>query len=814
MSPFPIVMTALALSAAAAGADTVTAVKEPSSGTPLYTANRAPLVPSKLIKLPIGAIKPGGWLAGMLAGECDGMTGHLNEISPWCKFENNAWSDPQGAGKNGWEELPYWLKGFGDLGYVTGDPRVLAEAKRWIDAILVNQDADGFIGPRGLKTALDGKADLWPAMPILNALQSWYEHSGDERVLPYLTRYFRWEMDYPAEKMVAGYWPNVRIGDNIESVLWLYNRTGEPFLLDLAAKLHRRGARWDGGVINWHGVNVSQGFREPAMFWLASGDPAHLAAAYKNYDKVMALYGQMPGGGFAADENARPGYHDPRQRFETCSIVEFMHSFELLARFTADTKWADRCEELAFNTLPAALTPDQRALHYLTCANQVQLDRGNKSPGIQNGGCMFAYSPGAVYRCCQHNVSMGWPYFAEELWYATADRGLLAMLHAASSVTAKVGADGAKVDLTASGDYPFSDTITYKLLTAAPVRFPLYLRVPQWSGAPMLTINGAAVAVSAEPGWYLKIDRQWADGDTVTVQFPMSIKIRTWNANHDAVSVDRGPLTYSLKIDEDWRTIKTADLYPDYEVYPKSAWNYGLVLDGGDPAKSFTLAAKPGPLATQPFKPDAVPLSLTAAARRIPGWQVDHNNLLTTLQASPVRSEEPQETVTLIPMGAARLRLAALPVIGAGPEAHEWAAPGPAAVSASHCFENDSVDAMINGSQPKSSKDTDIPRMTWWDHRGSTEWVQWNFPKARTISATQVYWFDDTGIGACRVPQSWRVLVKVGDAWQPVEDQSPAGVEPDKYNKVTFKPVETTAMRLEVVLQPGWSGGILQWQVQ
>ena len=120
-------------------------------------------------------------------------------------------------------------------------------------------------------------------------------------------------------------------------------------------------------------------------------------------------------------------------------MVEFMHSFEMLTKITGDPIWADRCEEIAFNSFPAALTPDWKGLHYLTSANQVQLDAGNKAPAIQNGGTMFAYSPHERYRCCQHNVSHGWPYYAEELWLATHDHGLAASLYADSEVSARVG---------------------------------------------------------------------------------------------------------------------------------------------------------------------------------------------------------------------------------------------------------------------------------------------------------------------------------------------------------------------------------------
>jgi hypothetical protein len=135
-------------------------------------------------------------------------------------------------------------------------------------------------------------------------------------------------------------------------------------------------------------------------------------------------------------------------------------------------------------------------------------------------------------------------------------------------------------------------------------------------------------------------------------------------------------------------------------------------------------------------------------------------------------------------------------------------------VSASYCNPGDTVEAMLEDPEPKNSNDHSIPRFTWWDHRGSAEWVQYDFGKPRKVAAVAVYWFDDTGLGSCRVPASWRVLYKEGDEWKQAEDPSECGVKPDTYNRVTFKPVQTTALRLEVQLQPGFSGGILRWKVE
>ncbi len=648
-----------------AGFGQVDLVERPimASTNSFYAGNRPPLAPSPFYKLPIGAITPGGWLRRQLELERDGMTGHLEQISPWLDFAKSSWADPQGRGKFGWEELPYWLKGYGDLGYVLKDPAIIAEAKKWIEAVLATQREDGWFGPRELLTGLDGKPDLWPNMLMLNVLQSYYEAVGDPRAIELMSRYFKWENALPVSAFGEGYWPKIRCGDNIESVFWLYNRTGESWLLDLATKMHAGMARWDEDVINWHNVNVSQGFRAGTIFWMLSKDPGQLASAERNYEKVFATYGQFPGGGFVGDENSRPGYTDPRGGIETCGIVELMHSFEMLTKITGQPVWADRCEEIAFNTFPAALTPDEKALHYITCANQIQLDPGNKSPELENGGTMVSYSPYEVYRCCQHNVSHGWPYYAEELWLATPDNGLCASLYSASQVSAKVGeADAVKI--TEETDYPFRDTVKFTIETAKTAKFPLYLRVPRWCDSAIVSINGEAAAVQSSPLAFLRVERKWRNRDTVTLRMPMKLAVRWWSKNQNAVSVDYGPLSFSLDIQERFEAYGHRNPnWPEWEVFPQSPWNYGLVLSPPNPASSFKVIESSGPVAAQPFTPGTAPIKLEATGRRIPSWVADANNVIGKLPPSPVTSDQPDEKITLIPMGAARLRLSMFPVI-------------------------------------------------------------------------------------------------------------------------------------------------------
>ena len=120
---------------------------------------------------------------------------------------------------------------------------------------------------------------------------------------------------------------------------------------------------------------------------------------------------------------------------------------------------------------------------------------------------------------------------------------------------------------------------------------------------------------------------------------------------------------------------------------------------------------------------------------------------------------------------------------------------------------------MVDNIEPKNSHDISIPRFTWWDHRGTSEWVEYGFARPRKVSAVEVYWFDDAPNGGCRTPQSWRLFYRVGESWVPVEGAAEFATKLDKYNRVSFKPVETTGLRIEAQLQPNYSAGILEWKV-
>ena len=671
-----------------------------------YIGNRAPLTASPYIKLPVGAVKPEGWLLEMLKRQRNGLTGNLGEISAWLQKEDNAWLNPEGKGKWGWEEVPYWLKGYASLGYILDDDSMKQETKIWIEGVLNSQRQDGNFGPTFLDT--ENREDFWPKMIMLYCLQTWYEGTGDQRVLDFMAKFFRYQLAYDSAAFLRGhYWQGVRTGDNLHSVLWLYNITGDTALLRLARKIHVNSNSWAERIVkskqpnhvkmpgypwpdwydrltDWHNVNVAQGFREPATYYQFSHQPQDLQASYEVFNIIRDHFGQVPGGMFGGDEVSRPGFSDPRQGIETCGIVEQMNSDEHMLRITGDLMWADHAEEVAFNQYPAAVMPDFRSLRYLTSPNMVQNDDRDHAPGIFNNGPYLMMNPFSS-RCCQHNHTQGWPYFAENLWMATPDNGIAAVMYSASQVSFRTGDQ--TVTIRETTHYPFEETIRFTVETEDKVAFPLYLRIPGWASRAFVRINGKPAGIIPSPGLLVRITGEWSSGDVVELEFPMEPRIKVWAQNQSSVSVNYGPLTFSLRIGEDyvrkesdktaqydakWQPGADTKAWPSFEIYPTTPWNFGLDGDTSDPERVFRVTRKEWPADDFPFTPESAPIEIHTTGKIIPEWTLDEYGLCAPLQKSPALSNEPSQPITLIPMGAARLRISAFPVVGDPAISQRW----------------------------------------------------------------------------------------------------------------------------------------------
>ena len=632
-----------------------------------YVSNRAPMMPQQFIKLPTGSIKPDGWLLTQLQLQKDGLNGHLGEISAWLQKEDNAWL--KAGGKWGWEEVPYWLRGYAGVAYLFEDKAMLDEAKIWIESILKSQRENGNFGP---SAETKGTQDFWPNMIALWILQSYHEYTGDARIIDFMTRYFHFQLTVPDELFMRKSWQHYRGGDNLWSVAWLYNRTGDAKLLELADKIHRNTANWTKAteLPTWHNVNVAQGCREPATYYLFTGDSNMMKASYNVQSLVRRTFGQVPGGMFGADENARIGFFDPRQGTETCGFAEQMASDEIMLLITGDPYWAENCEDIAFNSYPAAFMPDYKSLRYITSPNMVMSDSENHKPGIDNAGPFLAMNPFSS-RCCQHNHGFAWPYYAEHLILATPDNGAAAVLFNACEAQMKV-ADGKEIVIKEMTDYPFDTQISFTVeMNEETVKFPFYIRIPSWTRNVSLKINGKATAVNTESGNYLCIHREWKNGDKVEVNYPMEISYRTWQVNKNSVSVDYGPLTLSLRIaekyveknsaetaiwDSKWQEGADTSQWPSYEIYPDSPWNYALQVQSVKLKERKDL--KPG---VNPFTQADIPLVFEAYGRQIPEWKIDEYKLCGVLPDEDAVKSDTSEKLELIPMGAARLRISAFP---------------------------------------------------------------------------------------------------------------------------------------------------------
>ncbi len=214
-------------------------------------------------------------------------------------------------------------------------------------------------------------------------------------------------------------------------------------------------------------------------------------------------------------------------------------------------------------------------------------------------------------------------------------------------------------------DYPFSDTLHFRVETASPVRFPLALRVPGWASGATVTVDDG-LAVTGEAGSFHRLERQWQGQTTVTLRLPMEPRVE--RRFHNSVSILRGPLVYALAIGEEWRRIHEDEPgkelpHGDWEVHPVSPWNYALELDPDHPGDG--LRSETAPVGNAPFSPAGAPVRATAKGRRLPSWEIE-NNAAGPLPESPVESSEPLETLTLLPYGCTNLRISEFPLLASG----------------------------------------------------------------------------------------------------------------------------------------------------
>ncbi|HEY3413420.1 MAG TPA: beta-L-arabinofuranosidase domain-containing protein [Armatimonadota bacterium] len=621
----------------------------------LYPVNRPPLKAEALIPLPLGSVKPLGWLLDQCRVQANGLTGHLEEFWPDVG-PDSMWL---GGETEGWERGPYYLDGLIALAYVLDDDRLKAMAKRWTDSILGMQTADGWIGP---VQALDRKPyDQWPVAIVLKALTQHFEATGDERVLTVMTGFARYLKDTLDERPLFD-WGQHRWADLAISLLWLYRQTGEAWIADVADTVRKQGYDWRDHFENFrytvktppedctrdnHVVNSAMAVKSGGTAWSITGDDGDRASVYRTMEMLDEYHGQVTGV-FTGDEHYAG--KDPSQGTELCAVVEYMYSLELLTACLGDPAFGDRLERIAYNALPATFTPDMWAHQYDQQVNQVLCTVAPRQ-WTNNLPDSNTYGLEPNFGCCTANYHQGWPKLVAHMWMATLDGGLAVVAYGPSVVKAKV-AGGVDVTISETTAYPFAGSIRLTVSIAEATTFPLLVRVPAWVKGASITVNGTPLE-DVKAGTYHRIEREWKDKDVVDIYLP--IETRVERRYHNAASIVRGPLVFALQMGEEFRKLKGEEPHADWEVFPTTPWNYALDVKAG-----FTTETRPlGPV---PFAPESAPVVLHAKAKRLPGWDLVENSA-GPLPQSPVTSEEPLEDVLLIPYGSTNLRIGEFPTL-------------------------------------------------------------------------------------------------------------------------------------------------------
>lgn len=648
-----------------------------------YHGNPKPLLQNAYIKLPLGSVKPEGWLKDQLRIQAEGLTGNLDDF--WPDLKNSAW---KGGSGDAWERGPYYLDGLVPLAYLLDDTYLKEKIKSWIEPILSSTRDSGWYGP--LKNT-----DRWPLAVSNKVLMQYYEATGDQRSLEVLRKYFKYINDTPPD-WGENQWRGMRAMENAVTGYWLFRQTKEPWILDAIESIQKNSPDWTGYYekfpwdsaavaekrvpLKWredgtgHVVNNAMAVKYPGLWYQQSGEERYKKASLDGIVKYDLHHGQA-GGRFSGDEHLSG--KSPDRGTELCSVVEYMFSLEELYAITGENSIADKLELLAFNALPGTTTPDMWAHQYDQQSNQVLVTNAKRN-WISNNDDSNIYGLMPNFACCLANMHQGWPKFTTSLWMATNDNGLAAVAYSPCTVKAKV-AGGQEVTITEETEYPFKGFVKMKIGTASPVKFPIWLRIPEWADS--LSFNYRGKTISGTAGQSVCLKEKWEDGDIITFRIPLNIRMeRRFN---NSVSLLRGPLCFALRIEKEYRKTKLSyDNYGykgsvDWEIRPLSDWNYGLLIDPVRMMRGIEVIEND--LTEYPFadKGDMIwdeetgsysswhreaPVIINVRGMKIPGWTIKDNSAAHP-PLSPVKPGGSIETKQLVPYGSAKLRITEFPVI-------------------------------------------------------------------------------------------------------------------------------------------------------
>ena len=618
---------------------------------------------SVLQDIGIEGMKAEGWMKEALTTQRNGLTGHIQvAVAP---FDKEGWGDATQKKMDRWEDFEqtgYWADGALRCGYLIDDPELTQRVKEWIDFQIDHPKEDGFIGPE--------LHDLWPHVVFFRVIMAEYSRNPSPKIIKALSNHYKNAARSQTLIKTGGpEWDfNERTMLHIEMLCWLYQQTNDAFFIEKAENTYKAfcsrkspftmQAFLSDEVPIVHSVSSFETLKIPVILYINTGKKEYLDAAIHGIQKVYKYHGLadgIPSGNEAHDGNM------PNEVHETCCVSDAQWALGYFLQATGDVQWADLMEKICFNAAFSVVWKDFKSLQYYSSPNQV-IAKNNSSFCMYVGGQdRMAYRIAHGPACCNGNMNRMIPLFCSRQWMKKGDNGIVAAMYAPSSFTTKLKGSKNEITIQEETNYPFEETIRFRMKMKRSTPFSFWLRIPQWCKGASITVNGQAADIVCKAGTFVEVQRKFSDGDIIELKLPM--KAKSVSMPYDGVAFERGPLVFSLNVKAQEEITETRELdgikFQSRILTPLSEWNYA-------PVDTENIEVVNSNDYSNIWNPETTPVRLKVKAVTVTNWQLYRDNF-TPYMPSVIRKGE-EKVIELVPVGTTVLRMTVFPDIRRIPE--------------------------------------------------------------------------------------------------------------------------------------------------
>ena len=618
---------------------------------------------SVLQDIGIEGMKAEGWMKEALTTQRNGLTGHIQVAG--APFDKEGWGDATQKKMDRWEDFEqtgYWADGALRCGYLIDDPELNQRVKEWIDFQIDHPKEDGFIGPE--------LHNLWPHVVFFRVIMAEYSRNPSPKIIKALSNHYKNAARSQTLIKTGGpEWDfNERTMLHIEMLCWLYQQTNDAFFIEKAENTYKAfcsrkspftmQAFLSDEVPIVHSVSSFETLKIPVILYINTGKKEYLDAAIHGIQKVYKYHGLadgIPSGNEAHDGNM------PNEVHETCCVSDAQWALGYFLQATGDVQWADLMEKICFNAAFSVVWKDFKSLQYYSSPNQV-IAKNNSSFCMYVGGQdRMAYRIAHGPACCNGNMNRMIPLFCSRQWMKKGDNGIVAAMYAPSSFTTKLKGSKNEITIQEETNYPFEETIRFRMKMKRSTPFSFWLRIPQWCKGASITVNGQAADIVCKAGTFVEVQRKFSDGDIIELKLPM--KAKSVSMPYDGVAFERGPLVFSLNVKAQEEITETRELdgikFQSRILTPLSEWNYA-------PVDTENIEVVNSNDYSNIWNPETTPVRLKVKAVTVTNWQLYRDNF-TPYMPSVIRKGE-EKVIELVPVGTTVLRMTVFPDIRRIPE--------------------------------------------------------------------------------------------------------------------------------------------------